>query len=210
MKAINIKWNISINEAIQELKEKSINEAAKALNISETRYAGMNTEERKRYTYEAFSKSSAELNELFNLPDEVSFPPTIKEDNIEEWLYDDYGFEVKSYELIYDTEERYVLKIEGDYYAGRNQKYPDVFNISGNGPLGAKLLNYNEGTKLRKKYLKNGFEHVELELYDAKTYLERALQAILILEEERKKGKDPGYAIQNKAKRALEYLKQIN
>lgn len=213
MKAINIEWDIDIDDAIQELNDKPIEEAAQILNTPKDKYTRMNTTERENYAYDLLRKSPYTLKKIMGLPNEVTIPESMENDTDEEitdWLSYEYEYCIKSYELVYDTEERYVLKIEGDYYAGPNQKYPDMFNIAGNGPLGAKLLNYNEGIKLRKKYLKNGFEYVELEIYDAKTYLERTLQAILILEEERKKGKDPGYAIQNNAKKALEYLKQID
>ena len=106
------------------------------------------------------------------------------------------------------SNEKYVLKLDGDYYAGPNQKYADMFNISGLGPLGAKRLTLEEAERLKAYFTKQRFE-VEIEEYDAKRYMEQALEKILMYEQERQHGRDCGYAIENNAKHCLEYLKQI-
>ena len=106
------------------------------------------------------------------------------------------------------NDKKYVLKLDGDYYAGPNQKYSDMFNIAGRGVLGAKRLTKEEANRLKDAFEKNGFDAV-VEEYDARQYMEEALSKIIMYDQERQRGKDCGYAIENLAKDCLEFLVQI-
>ena len=106
------------------------------------------------------------------------------------------------------NDKKYVLKLDGDYYAGPNQKYSDMFNIAGRGVLGAKRLTKEEANRLKDAFEKNGFDAV-VEEYDARQYMEEALSKIIMYDQERQRGKDCGYAIENLTKDCLEFLVQI-
>lgn len=104
--------------------------------------------------------------------------------------------------------KNYVLKINGNYYAGPNGKYADMYNISGSGPLGAKRMTEDELHPLADYFKENG-NKIEIEIYQPEKYLKHCLEDIIRYEQEWKKGKDPGYAIRNNALNALKYLEQI-
>lgn len=104
--------------------------------------------------------------------------------------------------------EKYVLKLDGDYYAGRNHKYMDMINLSGSGAVGAEQMDKETAEKLKTIYNKNGWQ-TEIELYEPKKYLKKVLEEILKYEEKRTQGKEIGYAIHNLAMYGLDYLKQI-
>ena len=102
----------------------------------------------------------------------------------------------------------YVLKLEGDYYAGWSGKYSDCFMISGRGAIGAKRYSYDEAKKKQDIFVKKGFNCV-IERYEPLRYAKERVEEILKYEVGRRCGKDPGYAIHNNALKCLEYLKQI-
>lgn len=105
--------------------------------------------------------------------------------------------------------ETCVLRFDnGGYYAGPNEKYSDMFNLSFRGALGAKKMDRDLAIKLRDFYSKQGYG-VEIEVYNAREYLKQSLMKILKADEDRANGKDIGYTIRNNAQRALEYLEQI-
>lgn len=103
----------------------------------------------------------------------------------------------------------YVLKFDnGGYYAGRNKKYYDMFDVSFRGAIGAQKMDKDTAIKLRDSFMKHCL-NVEIEVYDAREYLKRSLIKILQAEEDRINGKDAGYTVENNAQLALEYLEQI-
>ena len=105
-------------------------------------------------------------------------------------------------------DEKYVLKLDGNYYAGRNPKYIDIINLSGSGAAGAEQMDKETAEKLKTIYSKYGWQ-AEIELYEPKKYLKEVLEEILKYEEERTRGKEIGYAISNLVRYGLRYLKQI-
>ena len=104
--------------------------------------------------------------------------------------------------------DKYVLKLDGDYYAGRNAKYWDMINLSGSGAIGAKKMNKEEAERLQNAFARNGWV-VEVEIYDPKKYLKDSLIKILAYDTARKEGKDVGYAIENTVEHCLRYLEQM-
>lgn len=105
-------------------------------------------------------------------------------------------------------EKNYVLKLDGDYYAGPNPKYWDMFNISGSGALGARKMTEEDALKLRDSFARNGWD-ASVELYEPKKYMKKALEKILECEQGRRNGKDYGYLVENLTKYCMEYLEQI-
>lgn len=105
--------------------------------------------------------------------------------------------------------KEYVLKFDnGGYYAGRNKKYSDMFDLSFRGAIGAQKIDEETAEKLRDFYTKQGYG-VKIEVYDAREYLKQSLSKILQAEEDRLSGKDIGYTIKNNTQLALNYLEQI-
>lgn len=105
-------------------------------------------------------------------------------------------------------DKKYVLKLDGDYYAGPNPKYWDMINLSGSGAIGAKKMNKEDAEKSRNHFIKNGWT-VEIEEYEPKRYIKEALEKIIECEQGRKEGKDYGYLVENLAKHCIDYLNQV-
>lgn len=104
---------------------------------------------------------------------------------------------------------QYVLRFsDGGYYAGRNEKYGDMFNKCYGGACSAKKYDYDTAVKLQEHYEKLGHD-VKIEQYDARLYLESCLNKIIEKDEANRSGKDIGYSIRNCAQEALKYLEDI-
>ena len=93
MKAINIEWDIDIEDGLYVLDEMTYKDAAEALGISADTYANMNSDERDEYATEVFEKSPSTLIEIVGLPDTVKLPKNLKDtESISDWLSDEFGF----------------------------------------------------------------------------------------------------------------------
>lgn len=107
------------------------------------------------------------------------------------------------------TIEEYVLRFsDGGYYAGRSEKYGDMFNKCYGGACHAKKYDHNTAVKLKEHYEKLGHD-VKIEQYDARRYLESCLNKIIEKDEANRSGEYIGYSIRNYAQEALKYLEDI-
>ena len=125
--------------------------------------------------------------------------------------YEDTGLTPEEVLQKSETNNRpqYVIKLDGDYYAGRNEKYTGMYNISGLGAFGAKKMSLETAEETKTFYEKFG-RKVEIEKYDARAYLAIELESIIQHEKKRvSTGEICGYAILNGAQHALMYLKQL-
>lgn len=105
MKAYNIQWDIDIEDAIGTLDRKTSAGAAKVLEIPEARYANMTTSERHDYAYSYFHHCPGAMEDLFELPEFIEIPENITdEDDISDWLSDEYGFCHNGFTLDTDKE----------------------------------------------------------------------------------------------------------
>lgn len=101
LKAINIEWDIDMDEAIEILDDMSVGDAAQSLKISKEKYSKMTIDERHEVAIDIFHHCPAVLDELMGLPNEVEIPAElIDEDDITDWLSDEYGFCFNGYGLI--------------------------------------------------------------------------------------------------------------
>ena len=101
MKAINIEWDIDIEDGLCVLDEMTYKDAAEALGISADTYANMTTDEKDEYATEVFEKSPSTLIEIVDLPDTVEIPKHLKNnESISDWLSDEFGFCHKGFVLI--------------------------------------------------------------------------------------------------------------
>lgn len=207
MRAVNIEWDVDLEDAMNKLDSLTIEEANETLKTAFNSKKDLEAVVRGFYKPHLYPKYIAEL---MGLPTKVKVPKNLTdEEEISDWLTDTYGFCHKGFKL--EEDKNYVLIIERNYYAGQNEKYSDMWNVSGSGPLRAKKLTLEEAYKLKESFQKNGFDNVHVEWYNPHKYLQQELEDIQKYEDRRKnQGIDPGYAIQNKAERALKYLKQID
>ena len=100
MKAKNIHWDIDMECVCDILDEMSAKEAAKALELPYDTYANMTDEEKNDWVYDFFSNRPDALMEFVDLPSEVELPKNLTdEDDISDWLSDEYGFCHDGFEL---------------------------------------------------------------------------------------------------------------
>ena len=93
MKAINIEWDVDIEDGLYILDEMTYKKAAEILGISADTYANMTSDERDEYATEVFEKSPSTLIEMVGLPDIVELPKHLKDvESISDWLSDEFGF----------------------------------------------------------------------------------------------------------------------
>lgn len=90
--AYNIDWDVDMDEVYEHLDEMTCTKAAEALELSKERYANMTTGERHDYAYDKFRHCPAELDEFLGLPDEVTLPDDVEEEDAADWLSDTYGY----------------------------------------------------------------------------------------------------------------------
>lgn len=104
--AYDIQWDIPLDEALDHLDEISNAKAAEALDISEERYAAMNTSERHDYAMDVWHHSPASLEEFMGLPDKVEIPTDLTdEEDISDWLSEEYGFCHNGFKLTSDEQK---------------------------------------------------------------------------------------------------------
>lgn len=102
----------------------------------------------------------------------------------------------------------YMVRLNSNYYAGPNHKYPDMHNISGMGPLGAKKMTLEKAEELKVSYEKGGW-NVTIEEYDPAAELKKCLEVIYECDRSRDSGVDVGYRIRNNAQYAELYLRDL-
>lgn len=103
----------------------------------------------------------------------------------------------------------YAIKIDGNYYAGRNKKYPDIYNVSCMGAVGAEQVSQEEAEKIKSYFEKLG-RTVEIEEYDPHRYLVETLKKILSYDEKQRAGNDVGFAVRNLTQKALLLADELN
>lgn len=104
MWAINIDWDVDIEEAFDILDEMKVEEAAEAVGLSSDKYVNMTTEEQHDYVCDYFRHRPGALCKLFDLPDKVEVPNDYDEEEISDYLSDKYGFCHWGFELKEDDE----------------------------------------------------------------------------------------------------------
>lgn len=102
--ASNIQWDYDFDEIYEKLDSMSAENAAEALGISYERYANMTTEERHDYAYDLFHHCPGAACEFLGLPNEIEIPAELTdEEDISDWLSDEYGYCHKGFALSTDT-----------------------------------------------------------------------------------------------------------
>lgn len=110
MKAINIDWDITIDEAIGAIDDLTSEEAASFLGVDKETYEKWTLNKRHDYAAEAIKRNAVDIEELFNLPSSVELPQEFVEEDINagyvtDWLSDEYGFFINGYYVEKDNGE---------------------------------------------------------------------------------------------------------
>ena len=92
----NIEWDIYIDDAFEILNDMP---RSKVADIFGTHTINMTTDELYDYAYDVWRHSPAELEEFMGLPDTVDVPGTLEDDEIANYLSDQYGFCIRNFEL---------------------------------------------------------------------------------------------------------------
>jgi len=104
MKVTNVEWDIESDELIDFLHSMPTEEAADAIDLDEEVYIDMNDTELENYLQDYFIHNNNSFDFL-ELPDEVEVPvdfDTAEEDveeTIREWLVQEYGWGVISFDI---------------------------------------------------------------------------------------------------------------
>lgn len=100
MKAINVWWDIDMDEVYERLDESVPATVAEILDVPADRYARMTTEERHDFAYDVFRHCPALLDEFMGLPEEIEIPEELTDEaDISEWLTYEFGFYHQGFEL---------------------------------------------------------------------------------------------------------------
>ena len=105
MKAYNIIWDIDMKQILEKLDDMTADNAVKALQIPYQTFINMSTSEIHDYAYDMFEHNQAAAAEFMGLPEEVEIPDSVgtDEDEISDWLSDEYEFCHKGFTL--DTDK---------------------------------------------------------------------------------------------------------
>ena len=101
MKAYNIIWDIDMKQILEKLDDMNVDNAVKALQIPYQTFINMSTSEIHDYAYDMFEHNQAAAAEFMGLPEEVEIPDSVgtDEDDISDWLSDEYEFCHKGFTL---------------------------------------------------------------------------------------------------------------
>lgn len=102
MTAYDIRWNIDVDEAVDELMTKSVYDAAELLGVPGVAFASMSEDERRGRAETEFNHNPVLMERVMDLPDEIEVPDCYTEDDDEDianWISNAYGFCIYNFEL---------------------------------------------------------------------------------------------------------------
>lgn len=106
MQAINIKWDIDIDDVMHALDEMSNRKASEILLCPYKEWTNMAYQDQRKYVEYALQNEQSILNNIMELPDSVVIPKFVYEscsdvyDEVSDWLSDEYGFCHAGFELV--------------------------------------------------------------------------------------------------------------
>ena len=91
--AYNIQWDVDFDEVYEVLSNMTARQGAESLGLPYDTYANMTTSERNDYAYDVFRHCPGALDEFLGLSNEIIIPDTLIDDeDISDWLSDEYGY----------------------------------------------------------------------------------------------------------------------
>ena len=103
MRAINIDWDVSLEEIFEFFDCISLERASKIIEVPLSQWSNMTESEQNDYIADAIHHCPNIVYEWLNIPDTVELPKGFfDDDEITEYLSDEYGWFVKGYNLYVD------------------------------------------------------------------------------------------------------------
>lgn len=99
---VSVFWNVS-REEIDEFvsfETKSHLEVANILGVDYEKYMELNIEDKVDYILRCIRRCPSIIDNLFDLPEEITVPECVEEDEIGEWLSDEFGFYHDGFEIV--------------------------------------------------------------------------------------------------------------
>ena len=101
LKAVDIEWDVDLDEAYELLDSMDDTKAAEIFMINPVVYARMSEEDRHDHAYYCFHHHSVDIAEFVGLPNEVVVPDCLDNDeDISDWLSDEYGYCHRGFDLV--------------------------------------------------------------------------------------------------------------
>lgn len=93
MLASDIMWDVDMDSVMEQLHDTPDEIAAAAIGQDAKSFAALSRDEKEKAVRTAFEADHKKLNAFCDLPDEVTVPDGMTdEDEISDWLSDTYGF----------------------------------------------------------------------------------------------------------------------
>lgn len=101
----HIEWDFDVDDIFTTINEMTTEQASEILGVDIEMYKKITTEELCDCINEIFDTNPNKFCEIFDLPTSIVIPESVvgDEDNISEWLSNEYGFCIRG--LIYVKEE---------------------------------------------------------------------------------------------------------
>lgn len=100
MRAVDIEWDIDINEALEKIHSMSVAEQAKTIEMNPLHYERLSIEHRDDHIRDYYHHRPGALLDLMQLPTEVELPDAVTDtEDIANYLSDYYGFCHRGFEL---------------------------------------------------------------------------------------------------------------
>ena len=103
MRAKRIEWDVDMDEVFEKLDELLYEKAAEVLEIPSAVYASMTTSERYDYAYDVFHHRPGKLYDFLGLPEEVDLNIEIEEEEVADYLSDQYGYCIRDLKIESNT-----------------------------------------------------------------------------------------------------------
>ena len=115
MRAINIEWEIDINEVLEKLHGMPVAEQAKTIEMNPLHYERLSIEHRDDHIRDYYHHRPGVLLDLMQLPTEVELPEDVTDtEEVTNCLSDYYGYCLLGYELQGESERGPVISNYND------------------------------------------------------------------------------------------------
>lgn len=115
MRAVDIEWDIDINEALEKIHRMPVAEQAKTIEMNPLHYERLSIEHRDDHIRDYYHHRPGALLDLMGLPNEVELPEAMTDtEDIANYLSDHYGFCHRGFELQGKSERSPIISDYND------------------------------------------------------------------------------------------------
>lgn len=111
MKIKNIDWDVDYTQVYEKLDDMDTEAAAEMLDVPVKKYERMTIEEHHDLAYDKFCHCKDALYDFMRLPDELILPKDVDGSNIDEWLFDKYGYSLKDDSIGFEIDDTIIVQI---------------------------------------------------------------------------------------------------